>query len=159
MTLASSGISYPCHRLTVCRRSSPATTLEPAEEVQCKNTHSATPLRFNSGFRFFFVVFFTSSITRCLVGLVYLAIWAGAYYTLLLSPELLVVFAIFSKILGKRKRWTLLFSLLYSLISFGSEDWNGHVTLLKLCRHKFVWANVLNPYPFKNPIMDYIQQQ
>ncbi|KAM9475178.1 FAS-associated factor 1 isoform 1-T2 [Clarias gariepinus] len=32
MTLASSGISYPCHRLTVCRRSSPATTLEPNEE-------------------------------------------------------------------------------------------------------------------------------
>ncbi|KAK3566319.1 hypothetical protein QTP86_032362 [Hemibagrus guttatus] len=37
MTLASSGISYPCHRLTVCRRSSPATTLEPAEE--CTDVH------------------------------------------------------------------------------------------------------------------------
>ncbi|KAK3539993.1 hypothetical protein QTP70_019642 [Hemibagrus guttatus] len=36
MTLASSGISYPCHRLTVCRRSSPATTLEPAEENHFK---------------------------------------------------------------------------------------------------------------------------
>ncbi|KAK2841172.1 hypothetical protein Q7C36_012751 [Tachysurus vachellii] len=37
MTLASSGISYPCHRLTVCRRSSPATTLEPTEE--CTDVH------------------------------------------------------------------------------------------------------------------------
>ncbi|KAM9475180.1 FAS-associated factor 1 isoform 2-T3 [Clarias gariepinus] len=37
MTLASSGISYPCHRLTVCRRSSPATTLEPNEE--CTDVH------------------------------------------------------------------------------------------------------------------------
>lgn len=37
MTLASSGISYPCHRLTVCRRSSPAATSEPAEE--CTDVH------------------------------------------------------------------------------------------------------------------------
>ncbi|XP_060788100.1 FAS-associated factor 1 [Neoarius graeffei] len=37
MTLASSGISYPCHRLSVCRRSSPATTLEPTEE--CTDVH------------------------------------------------------------------------------------------------------------------------
>ncbi|XP_053481273.1 FAS-associated factor 1 [Ictalurus furcatus] len=37
MTLASSGISNPCHRLSVCRRSSPATTLEPTEE--CTDVH------------------------------------------------------------------------------------------------------------------------
>ncbi|XP_062854487.1 FAS-associated factor 1 [Trichomycterus rosablanca] len=32
MTLASSGISYPCHRLSVCKRSSPAANLEPTEQ-------------------------------------------------------------------------------------------------------------------------------
>ncbi|KAF7695414.1 FAS-associated factor 1 isoform X2 [Silurus meridionalis] len=37
MTLASSGISYPCHQLSVCRRSSPATTMEPTEE--CTDVH------------------------------------------------------------------------------------------------------------------------
>uniref|UniRef100_A0A8B9GQK7 Fas (TNFRSF6) associated factor 1 n=1 Tax=Astyanax mexicanus TaxID=7994 RepID=A0A8B9GQK7_ASTMX len=37
MTLSSSGISYPCHHLTVCRRSSPAATLEPSEE--CTDVH------------------------------------------------------------------------------------------------------------------------
>uniref|UniRef100_A0A3Q3XDZ4 Uncharacterized protein n=1 Tax=Mola mola TaxID=94237 RepID=A0A3Q3XDZ4_MOLML len=32
MTLAVSGISYPCHHLSVCRRSSPANSQEPTEE-------------------------------------------------------------------------------------------------------------------------------
>uniref|UniRef100_A0A4W5P990 Fas (TNFRSF6) associated factor 1 n=1 Tax=Hucho hucho TaxID=62062 RepID=A0A4W5P990_9TELE len=48
MTLAASGISYPCHHLGVCRRSSPANTQEPTEEVnntevnvlvQCADVH------------------------------------------------------------------------------------------------------------------------
>ncbi|XP_021454862.2 FAS-associated factor 1 isoform X3 [Oncorhynchus mykiss] len=48
MTLAASGISYPCHHLGVCRRSSPANTREPTEEVnntevnvfiQCADVH------------------------------------------------------------------------------------------------------------------------
>uniref|UniRef100_A0A671W253 Fas (TNFRSF6) associated factor 1 n=1 Tax=Sparus aurata TaxID=8175 RepID=A0A671W253_SPAAU len=34
MTLAVSGISYPCHHLSVCRRSSPANSQEPTEEVR-----------------------------------------------------------------------------------------------------------------------------
>jgi len=33
MCLAESGLSYPCHRLTVGRRSSPAQTREQSEEV------------------------------------------------------------------------------------------------------------------------------
>uniref|UniRef100_A0A8D3CGN4 Fas (TNFRSF6) associated factor 1 n=1 Tax=Scophthalmus maximus TaxID=52904 RepID=A0A8D3CGN4_SCOMX len=33
MTLAASGISYPCHHLSVCRRSSTANAQEPTEEV------------------------------------------------------------------------------------------------------------------------------
>ncbi|XP_035508956.1 FAS-associated factor 1 [Morone saxatilis] len=37
MTLAVSGISYPCHHLTVCRRSSPANSQEPTEE--CADVH------------------------------------------------------------------------------------------------------------------------
>ncbi|KAI4902170.1 hypothetical protein NFI96_030364 [Prochilodus magdalenae] len=37
MTLASSGITYPCHHLSVCRRSSPASALEPPEE--CTDVH------------------------------------------------------------------------------------------------------------------------
>ncbi|XP_062306886.1 FAS-associated factor 1 [Osmerus eperlanus] len=37
MTLAVSGISYPCHHLSVCRRSSPATTQEPTED--CVDVH------------------------------------------------------------------------------------------------------------------------
>ncbi|XP_061680178.1 FAS-associated factor 1 [Syngnathoides biaculeatus] len=37
MTLAASGINYPCHHLTVCRRSSPANVQEPAEE--CADVH------------------------------------------------------------------------------------------------------------------------
>ncbi|XP_071005531.1 FAS-associated factor 1-like isoform X2 [Oncorhynchus clarkii lewisi] len=37
MTLAASGISYPCHHLGVCRRSSPANTREPTEE--CADVH------------------------------------------------------------------------------------------------------------------------
>uniref|UniRef100_A0A4W4DUR4 UBX domain-containing protein n=1 Tax=Electrophorus electricus TaxID=8005 RepID=A0A4W4DUR4_ELEEL len=37
MTLASCGITYPCHRLSVCRRSSPASALEPTEE--CTDVH------------------------------------------------------------------------------------------------------------------------
>lgn len=37
MTLAGSGISYPCHHLSVCRRSSPANTQEPTEE--CADVH------------------------------------------------------------------------------------------------------------------------
>uniref|UniRef100_A0A4W5P5N6 Fas (TNFRSF6) associated factor 1 n=1 Tax=Hucho hucho TaxID=62062 RepID=A0A4W5P5N6_9TELE len=37
MTLAASGISYPCHHLGVCRRSSPANTQEPTEE--CADVH------------------------------------------------------------------------------------------------------------------------
>ncbi|KAL1022433.1 hypothetical protein UPYG_G00027560 [Umbra pygmaea] len=37
MTLAASGISYPCHHLSVCRRSSPADTQEPVEE--CADVH------------------------------------------------------------------------------------------------------------------------
>ncbi|KAM3876036.1 FAS-associated factor 1 [Diretmus argenteus] len=37
MTLAVSGISYPCHHLSVCRRSSPANTQEPTEE--CADVH------------------------------------------------------------------------------------------------------------------------
>lgn len=37
MTLASSGISYPCHHLTVSRRSSPALTVDQTEE--CTDVH------------------------------------------------------------------------------------------------------------------------
>ncbi|XP_053287020.1 FAS-associated factor 1 [Pleuronectes platessa] len=37
MTLAVSGISYPCHHLSVCRRSSTANTQEPTEE--CADVH------------------------------------------------------------------------------------------------------------------------
>lgn len=37
MTLAVSGISYPCHHLSVCRRSSPANAQEPTEE--CTDVH------------------------------------------------------------------------------------------------------------------------
>ncbi|XP_052419659.1 FAS-associated factor 1 isoform X1 [Carassius gibelio] len=37
MTLASSGISYPCHHLTVSRRSSPALTVEQTDE--CTDVH------------------------------------------------------------------------------------------------------------------------
>ncbi|XP_067270226.1 FAS-associated factor 1 isoform X2 [Pseudorasbora parva] len=37
MTLAVSGISYPCHHLTVCRRSSPALTVDQTEE--CTDVH------------------------------------------------------------------------------------------------------------------------
>lgn len=37
MTLAVSGISYPCHHLSVCRRSSPANAQEPTEE--CADVH------------------------------------------------------------------------------------------------------------------------
>ncbi|XP_043985909.1 FAS-associated factor 1 [Gambusia affinis] len=37
MTLALSGISYPCHHLSVCRRSSPANAQEPTEE--CTDVH------------------------------------------------------------------------------------------------------------------------
>ncbi|XP_020780425.1 FAS-associated factor 1 [Boleophthalmus pectinirostris] len=37
MTLAVSGISYPCHHLSVCRRSSPANPQEPTEE--CADVH------------------------------------------------------------------------------------------------------------------------
>ncbi|KAF6734868.1 FAS-associated factor 1 [Oryzias melastigma] len=37
MTLALSGISYPCHHLSVCRRSSPANMQEPTEE--CADVH------------------------------------------------------------------------------------------------------------------------
>ncbi|KAM6962827.1 FAS-associated factor 1 [Aplochiton taeniatus] len=37
MTLAASGITYPCHHLTVCRRSSPANVQEPTEE--CADVH------------------------------------------------------------------------------------------------------------------------
>ncbi|XP_015242229.1 PREDICTED: FAS-associated factor 1-like [Cyprinodon variegatus] len=37
MTLALSGISYPCHRLSVCRRSSPANAQEPTDE--CTDVH------------------------------------------------------------------------------------------------------------------------
>ncbi|KAK7889774.1 hypothetical protein WMY93_025334 [Mugilogobius chulae] len=37
MTLAVSGISYPCHHLSVCRRSSPANPQEPSEE--CADVH------------------------------------------------------------------------------------------------------------------------
>ncbi|KAG7266272.1 hypothetical protein CRUP_005887 [Coryphaenoides rupestris] len=37
MTLANSGISYPCHHLSVCRRSSPANAQEPTEE--CADVH------------------------------------------------------------------------------------------------------------------------
>jgi len=33
MTLAISGISYPCHHLTVCRRSSSALTVDQTDEV------------------------------------------------------------------------------------------------------------------------------
>ncbi|XP_029542065.1 FAS-associated factor 1-like isoform X1 [Oncorhynchus nerka] len=48
MTLAASGISYPCHHLGVCRRSSPANARVPTEEVnntevnvfiQCADVH------------------------------------------------------------------------------------------------------------------------
>ncbi|KAM8930562.1 FAS-associated factor 1 [Pelodytes ibericus] len=42
ITLASSGISYPCHRLTVARRSSPVQTREQSEESapqQCTDIH------------------------------------------------------------------------------------------------------------------------
>nr|XP_042700932.1 FAS-associated factor 1 isoform X1 [Chrysemys picta bellii] len=38
MTLAASGLTYPCHRLTVGRRSSPAQTREQSEE-QCTDVH------------------------------------------------------------------------------------------------------------------------
>lgn len=34
MTLAASGISYPCHHLTVSRRSSPALTVDQTDEVK-----------------------------------------------------------------------------------------------------------------------------
>uniref|UniRef100_A0A8C3G0X2 Fas (TNFRSF6) associated factor 1 n=1 Tax=Cyclopterus lumpus TaxID=8103 RepID=A0A8C3G0X2_CYCLU len=37
MTLAASGITYPCHHLSVCRRSSPANSQEPTEE--CADVH------------------------------------------------------------------------------------------------------------------------
>uniref|UniRef100_A0A3Q2XDC9 Fas (TNFRSF6) associated factor 1 n=1 Tax=Hippocampus comes TaxID=109280 RepID=A0A3Q2XDC9_HIPCM len=37
ITLAASGITYPCHHLTVCRRSSPANAQEPTEE--CTDVH------------------------------------------------------------------------------------------------------------------------
>ncbi|KAM9796782.1 FAS-associated factor 1 [Syngnathus typhle] len=37
ITLAASGINYPCHHLTVCRRSSPANAQEPTEE--CADVH------------------------------------------------------------------------------------------------------------------------
>lgn len=37
MTLAISGISYPCHHLTVCRRSSPALTVDQTDE--CTDVH------------------------------------------------------------------------------------------------------------------------
>ncbi|KAF1385719.1 hypothetical protein EPR50_G00098660 [Perca flavescens] len=37
MTLAVSGITYPCHHLSVCRRSSPANSQEPTEE--CADVH------------------------------------------------------------------------------------------------------------------------
>lgn len=37
MTLAVSGVSYPCHHLSVCRRSSPAQAQEPTEE--CADVH------------------------------------------------------------------------------------------------------------------------
>lgn len=37
MTLAVSGISYPCHHLTVCRRSSPALTVDQTDE--CTDVH------------------------------------------------------------------------------------------------------------------------
>ncbi|KAM6938932.1 FAS-associated factor 1 isoform 2-T2 [Lycodopsis pacificus] len=37
MTLAVSGVSYPCHHLSVCRRSSPANSQEPTEE--CADVH------------------------------------------------------------------------------------------------------------------------
>ncbi|XP_034035603.1 FAS-associated factor 1 isoform X2 [Thalassophryne amazonica] len=37
MTLAVSGISYPCHHLSVCRKSSPANAQEPTEE--CTDVH------------------------------------------------------------------------------------------------------------------------
>lgn len=37
MTLAVSGISFPCHHLSVCRRSSPANAQEPTEE--CADVH------------------------------------------------------------------------------------------------------------------------
>ncbi|KAL7396526.1 hypothetical protein ABVT39_007374 [Epinephelus coioides] len=37
MTLAVSGISYPCHHLSVCRRSSPVNSQEPTEE--CADVH------------------------------------------------------------------------------------------------------------------------
>lgn len=37
MTLAVSGISYPCHHLSVCRRSTPANSQEPTEE--CADVH------------------------------------------------------------------------------------------------------------------------
>ncbi|XP_058640784.1 FAS-associated factor 1 isoform X2 [Onychostoma macrolepis] len=37
MTLAASGISYPCHHLTVCRRSSPALTVDQTDE--CTDVH------------------------------------------------------------------------------------------------------------------------
>ncbi|XP_056460287.1 FAS-associated factor 1 isoform X1 [Gadus chalcogrammus] len=37
MTLANSGITYPCHHLSVCRRSSPANAQDPTEE--CADVH------------------------------------------------------------------------------------------------------------------------
>ncbi|XP_052460615.1 FAS-associated factor 1 [Carassius gibelio] len=37
ITLAASGISYPCHHLTVCRRSSPALTVDQTDE--CTDVH------------------------------------------------------------------------------------------------------------------------
>uniref|UniRef100_A0A665V7R0 UBX domain-containing protein n=1 Tax=Echeneis naucrates TaxID=173247 RepID=A0A665V7R0_ECHNA len=39
MTLAASGISHPCHSLSVCRRSAPANAQEPTEEVYTHNVH------------------------------------------------------------------------------------------------------------------------
>uniref|UniRef100_A0A8C1RNN2 Fas (TNFRSF6) associated factor 1 n=1 Tax=Cyprinus carpio TaxID=7962 RepID=A0A8C1RNN2_CYPCA len=39
ITLAASGISYPCHHLTVCRRSSPALTKLPLCLLQCTDVH------------------------------------------------------------------------------------------------------------------------
>ncbi|CAH2330337.1 FAS-associated factor 1, partial [Pelobates cultripes] len=38
VNLASSGISYPCHRLSVSRRTSPVQTREQSEE-QCTDIH------------------------------------------------------------------------------------------------------------------------
>lgn len=43
MTLALSGISYPCHHLSVCRRSSPANAQEPTEEVYIGYKYKPNP--------------------------------------------------------------------------------------------------------------------